>query len=135
MQKVKERIINLVRELNAHNYNYYVLDKPTISDYEFDLRLQELIDFEKQYPAFVLPDSPTQRVGGEITKQFEHAKHSTPMLSLGNTYNKAELQAFDARVKAGLQTNQVEYVCELKYDGVAIALIYEQSKLKQAITR
>ena len=63
MQKVKERIINLVRELNAHNYNYYVLDKPTISDYEFDLRLQELIDFEKQYPAFVLPDSPTQRVG------------------------------------------------------------------------
>lgn len=135
MHDIKERIRLLVKELNTHNYNYYVLDSPTISDYEFDQRLQELMDLEKQYPDFIFPDSPTLRVGGEITKQFPNAKHSSSMLSLGNTYNKSELEAFDSRVKTALNVKEVDYTCELKFDGVAIALIYNDGILSKAITR
>jgi len=135
MHDIKERIRLLVKELNTHNYNYYVLDSPTISDYEFDQRLQELMDLEKQYPDFIFPDSPTLRVGGEITKQFPNAKHSFPMLSLGNTYNKSELEAFDSRIKTALNVKEVDYTCELKFDGVAIALIYNNGVLSKAITR
>ncbi len=135
MTNIQERINQLVREINTHNYNYYVLDNPTISDYDFDKFLQELIELEKAHPEFILPNSPTQRVGGEIIKNFPHAKHSSPMLSLGNTYSKAELEAFDVRVKNGIESEQLDYVCELKFDGVAIALIYTEGKLTQAITR
>jgi len=129
-----DRIKTLVEQLNQHNYNYYVLDNPTISDYDFDKLLEELNHLEKEYPDFIQPDSPTQRVGGEVTKQFATVAHVFPMLSLANTYSIEEIEEFDKRVQnALLQT--VEYVCELKYDGVAISLVYENGKLLRAITR
>ena len=130
----KARIDQLVEEINRHNYQYYMLDNPTISDYDFDQLLQELIDLERQYPEYAMPDSPTQRVGGSVTKQFESAEHVYPMLSLGNTYSEGDLTDFDARVRALLGTSP-EYVCELKYDGVAISLIYENGRLVRAVTR
>ncbi len=133
-QQIKEKIEKLTRELNKHNYNYYVLDDPLISDYEFDLLLKELESLEKQYPEFALPESPTQRVGGQITKKFESVAHKYPMLSLGNTYSKEELEDFDKRIKKLVGTG-FSYVCELKYDGVAIGLTYNNGKLVRALTR
>ena len=130
----KARINQLVEEINRHNYQYYMLDNPTISDYDFDQLLQELIDLERQYPEYAMPDSPTQRVGGTVTKQFESAAHVYPMLSLGNTYSEEDLTDFDTRVR-GLLGTSPEYVCELKYDGVAISLIYENGRLVRAVTR
>ena len=121
-------------EINRHNYYYYMLDDPKISDYDFDQLLQRLIELERQYPEYVRPDSPTQRVGGTVTKQFESVAHLYPMLSLGNTYSEADLLEFDTRVR-GLLNGPVEYVCELKYDGVAISLIYEHGILSRAVTR
>ena len=135
MEHIQQRILALIKEINTHNYNYYVLDNPTITDFEFDQLLQELIALENAHPEYIFPESPTQRVGGEIIKNFPHAKHSSPMLSLGNTYSKAELEAFDIRVKNGIESENVDYVCELKFDGVAISLIYIDGKLNQAITR
>jgi len=129
-----DRIKELTAQLNHHNYNYYVLDNPTISDYEFDKLLEELIDLEKEYPDFIQPDSPTQRVGGEITKQFTAVTHVFPMLSLANTYSIEEIEDFDKRVQNAL-LQKVEYVCELKYDGVAISLVYEKGRLLRAVTR
>lgn len=111
-----------------------MLDDPKISDYDFDQLLQQLIDLEQQHPELVRADSPTQRVGGTITKQFESAQHLYPMLSLGNTYSEGDLNEFDSRVR-GLLDAPAEYVCELKYDGVAISLIYEQGVLVRAVTR
>lgn len=134
MDPIESRINYLKEEINRHNYHYYVLDTPTISDYDFDQLLQELIHLEKQHPHFVTPDSPTQRVGGEIIKQFTTVPHIFPMLSLGNTYSKEELLEFDNRVHS-LVHQSVEYVCELKYDGVAISLIYEKGTLIRAVTR
>jgi len=128
------RIKTLIEIINLHNYNYYVLDNPTISDFEFDQLLNELIQLEKENPDFVQPDSPTQRVGGEITKQFTSVKHIFQMLSLGNTYSIEEIEDFDKRVQNAL-LNKTEYVCELKYDGVAISLVYEKGKLQRAVTR
>jgi DNA ligase (NAD+) len=133
--EARKKIEKLTREINERNYQYYVLDSPQISDYAFDVLLNELIALEKQFPELILPDSPTQRVGGEITKRFEQFKHENPMLSLGNTYNQTELEDFDKRVKNGLSVDEVEYVCELKYDGVAISLIYENGLLQRAVTR
>lgn len=130
----KARIDQLVEEINSHNYQYYMLDNPTISDYDFDQLLQELIDLERRYPEYAMPDSPTQRVGGAVTKQFESAAHVYPMLSLGNTYSEEDLADFDTRVRDLLGTSP-EYVCELKYDGVAISLIYENGRLVRAVTR
>src|SRR5690606_24439038 len=118
-----------------HNYKYYVLAEPSISDYEFDMLLKELEALEKQYPQFASPQSPTQRVGGEVTKKFKTVLHKTPMLSLDNTYNEEDLSDFDRRVKEGLQVDEVEYTTELKIDGVAISLIYENGVLVQAVTR
>ena len=132
---MQEKIEHLSAVINQHNYQYYVLDNPQVSDYEFDMLLNELIALEEQFPNLKLPDSPTQRVGGEITKRFETYKHENPMLSLGNTYNQTELEEFDRRVKNALFTEEVEYVCELKYDGVAISLLYENGLLKRALTR
>lgn len=129
-----DHIKELTEQLNRHNYNYYVLDNPTISDYDFDKMLEELSRLEKEYPDFVQPDSPTQRVGGEITKQFVTVRHVFPMLSLGNTYSMEEIEEFDKRVQNALM-QKAEYVCELKYDGVAISLVYEHGRLLRAVTR
>lgn len=134
MSDVALRIAQLSEEINRHNYYYYMLDDPKISDYDFDQLLQQLIDLEQQHPELVRADSPTQRVGGTITKQFESAQHLYPMLSLGNTYSEGDLNEFDSRVR-GLLDAPAEYVCELKYDGVAISLIYEHGVLVRAVTR
>ena len=130
----KERIAQLTKDLEQHNYNYYVLDNPTISDYEFDMMLKELEALESKYPDFALPDSPTQRVGGEPVKSFRTVTHRYPFLSLSNTYSEAELKDFDARVRKAIG-DTVEYVCELKYDGVAIGLTYTDGMLTQGVTR
>ena len=130
----QERIDQLTQEINRHNYQYYMLDNPTISDYDFDQLLQQLIDLEVAYPELRRPDSPTQRVGGKITKRFESAEHLYPMQSLGNTYSREDLAEFDRRVRELLATPPT-YVCELKYDGVAISLIYENGTLVRAVTR
>ena len=131
---IKNKIQELSNQLEEHNYKYYVLSSPTISDFEFDKLLEELIALETQYPEYLSPNSPSQRVGGQITKDFKTVKHNYPMLSLGNTYNEEDLNAFDERIrKAGL--NEYEYVCELKYDGVSISLTYVDGTLTQAVTR
>ena len=131
---VQDRIVFLRSELHQHNRNYYVLDKPTISDFEFDMLLNELIDLEKQNPQFYDANSPTQRVGGELIKSFDTVAHEYRMLSLGNTYSADELVDFDKRITKLVETD-IEYVCELKYDGVSISLKYENGELKQALTR
>lgn len=133
-ESVKHKIETLSKEIEEHNYKYYVLAKPTISDFEFDKLLEELIHLEKQHPEYLFPNSPSQRVGGQITKEFKTVKHKTPFLSLGNTYSEEELRDFDDRVKKALGT-EAEYVCELKYDGVAIGLTYIDGTLVQAVTR
>lgn len=133
-KEIEKKIEELSRQIEQHNYNYYVLAKPAISDFEFDKLLEELIRLEKEHPEFLKPDSPSQRVGGQITKEFKTVKHKSPMLSLGNTYSEADLTDFDERVKKTLHT-EYEYVCELKYDGVAIGLTYKNGILVQAITR
>jgi len=133
-QEAKTRIGQLTRELQQHNYNYYVLAKPTISDYDFDQLLKELEVIEKQFPQYRLPDSPTLRVGGDITKEFKTVKHRHPMMSLSNSYSEEEIREFINRVTKAVG-NDVEFVCELKYDGVAISLTYENGVLVQAVTR
>ena len=120
---IKNKIEKISKTLEEHNYNYYNLSNPTISDFEFDKLLEELISLEKDNPQYITPDSPSQRVGGTITKEFKNVKHKYPMLSLSNTYNEEELREFDERIKkAGV--NEFEYVSELKYDGVSISLTY-----------
>lgn len=144
MDKVtaQERIAKLSIEIEQHNHNYYVKDNPTISDFEFDKLLEELIALETQFPEFLSPQSPSQRVGGQITKQFKSVKHKYAMLSLSNSYSKEDMLDFDRRVREGLQLQSndlfesaVEYVCELKFDGLSIGLTYENGVLKQAVTR
>ncbi|MBL0063824.1 MAG: NAD-dependent DNA ligase LigA [Bacteroidetes bacterium] len=133
-QQAKHRIEQLTHLIDEHNYKYYVESKPVISDFEFDELLLELIKLEKEYPQFTSPDSPTQRVGGAVTKEFKAVKHKYPMLSLGNTYSEDELRDFDERVRK-VTGDDVEYVCELKFDGVAIGLTYRDGRLVQAVTR
>ncbi len=132
--EAKKRIEKLSSDLNEHNYRYYVLSDPKISDLEFDKMLEELISLEKKFPALIRSDSPSQRVGGFVTKEFNTIKHKYPMLSLSNTYSEEELRDFDERVRKGLD-NDYEYVCELKFDGVAIGLTYVDGILKTAVTR
>ncbi|PAW93536.1 DNA ligase (NAD(+)) LigA [Mucilaginibacter sp. MD40] len=132
--EAKDRIQALTAELKKHNYNYYVLAMPTISDYDFDHKLKELDKLEKEFPDFADPDSPTQRVGGEVTKEFVTVKHRWPMLSLGNTYNEQELVDFDQRIRKAIGDN-FEYVCELKFDGLSMSLTYQDGKLARAVTR
>ncbi|WP_425391682.1 NAD-dependent DNA ligase LigA [Ekhidna sp.] len=134
-EEAKKRIETLTEELNHHNYLYYQKSQPAISDYEFDTQLKELERLEQAYPELKLAHSPTTRVGGDITKEFETVPHKYPMLSLGNTYSKEELTDFDGRVKKGLGTDDYEYICELKFDGVAISLRYENGVLAKGITR
>jgi DNA ligase (NAD+) len=130
----KDTMEALVQELNQHTYNYYVLAMPTIADYEFDQKLASLAKLEQEYPDFADPNSPTRRVGGDITKNFQTVKHKWPMLSLGNTYNEQDLLEFDERIKKSIGDN-FEYVCELKFDGLSISLTYENNKLVRAVTR
>lgn len=128
------RISRLTKELQQHNYAYYTLASPTISDLEFDVLLKELQDLETAYPELLSSDSPSQLVGGEITKEFITVKHTYPMLSLGNTYNEQDLIDFDNRIRKMIG-DDFEYVCELKYDGAAISLTYHDGKFFQAVTR
>jgi DNA ligase (NAD+) len=128
------RIAKLIEEINEHNYRYYSLADPVISDFEFDRLLEELISLEHKHPELIRPDSPTQRVGGSITKNFETVQHRYPMLSLSNSYSEAEIREFDNRIKKTLEADPV-YVCELKYDGLAISLLYENGLLTRAVTR
>lgn len=133
-EEAASRIATLSKELEQHNYNYYVSNAPTISDYEFDQLLKELEKLEKDYPEFAFENSPTKRVGGDITKNFESVQHEYPMLSLSNTYSEEEIVDWENRVHK-LAPGQPTYVCELKYDGVAIGIRYEGGVLKQAVTR
>ncbi len=127
--------INLLRDtLNKHNYNYYVLNQPQVSDFEYDQLMKELVDLEQQNPELCDPDSPTQRVGSDLSNDFLQVIHQYPMLSLGNTYNENEIADFHQRVSKAIGDN-IEYVCELKYDGTSISLTYENGHLVQAVTR
>lgn len=134
-QEAADRIAQLTREINYHNHLYYQEDRIEIPDFEFDKLLEELIRLETEFPDLLDPDSPSQRVGGTITKEFETVTHEYRMLSLGNTYTLEELMAFDERVAKGLGSNDYEYFCEMKFDGVAISLVYENGKLTRAVTR
>ena len=134
MNEIKEKIEHLRRELNEHNYNYYVLNAPVISDREFDRMMEELQQLEKEYPQYSDPNSPTQRVGNDINKAFTQVKHKYPMLSLGNTYTIDEVASFYDRVRSGLNED-FRIVGELKYDGTSISLTYRHGKLLRAVTR
>lgn len=134
----QERIKILTEELNVHNHKYYVEDNPIISDYQFDMMMKELEALEAEYPQYKLPDSPTQRVGGEFTDKFEQYEHPIKMYSLANTYSEQEIIDFENRIHKALSDDligNVEYVCELKYDGLAISLYYEDGVLTHAVTR
>ena len=135
--EAKERIAELSVIIDNHNYNYYILSQPTISDYDFDMLMNELIKLEKEFPELALPTSPTKRVGGDITNEFPTVKHRYPMLSLANSYNRDEIIDFINRTKKQLDDNNepVEFVCELKFDGVSISLTYEHGVLVRAVTR
>lgn len=128
------RIAELTAQLNKYNYHYYVLSTSLVSDFEFDILLKELEQLEKQFPHLVDADSPSKKVGGAITKEFQTVKHKYPMLSLGNTYSEEDLIEFDHRIKKAIGEN-FEYVAELKFDGLAISLTYQKGKLIRAVTR
>jgi DNA ligase (NAD+) len=132
---VFDTIKNLRDELNQHNYNYYVLDNPTISDFEFDQKLKQLQDLEAHHPEFFDENSPTQRVGGSITKNFETVQHEYRMYSLDNSYSIEDLQDWEIRIQKVLGDVPLEYTCELKYDGASISITYEKGRLVRAITR
>ena len=132
---IQNTILQLRDELNQHNYNYYVLDKPTISDLEFDLKLKQLQDLEHKYPEFFDENSPTQRIGGAITKNFKTVQHDYRMYSLDNSYSKEDLIEWEKRIQKVLGEVPLEYVCELKYDGASISITYENGELKRAVTR
>ena len=132
---VKERIDQLRAELHRHNYNYYVLNAPEISDKEFDDLMRELQDLETAHPEYMDENSPTQRVGSDLNKNFTQVEHRYPMLSLGNTYSESEVADFYERVRRGLEGEDFEICCELKYDGTSISLTYEDGRLAQAVTR
>lgn len=129
------KIQALREELNQHNYNYYVLDNPTISDYEFDIKLKELQELEAKHPEYFDENSPTQRVGGTITKNFQTVQHEYRMYSLDNSYSKEDLLDWEARAQKILGNVPLEYTCELKYDGASISISYENGRLKRAVTR
>lgn len=132
---IQSTIQSLREELNQHNYNYYVLDNPTISDYDFDTKLKELQELESKHPEFFDENSPTQRVGGMITKNFETITHKNRMYSLDNSYSKEDVLDWEKRIQKILGDVPLEYTCELKYDGASISITYEHGKLKRAVTR
>ncbi|MCF0207097.1 MAG: NAD-dependent DNA ligase LigA, partial [Bacteroidales bacterium] len=130
----EERIISLTKELNKLNHEYYVLNNPTISDFEFDKLMEELIDLEKRFPQFQQTDSPTLRVGSDISNEFKTVAHDYRMLSLGNTYSEAEITDFYNRIVREIE-QQPEIICELKFDGASISVKYENGKFVRAVTR
>ncbi|MCK0203785.1 NAD-dependent DNA ligase LigA, partial [Ornithobacterium rhinotracheale] len=130
---IEEKIQQLRQEINHYNYQYYVLDQSEISDFDFDMKLKELQDLEEQYPEFFDPNSPTQRVGGSVTKNFPTVQHAYRMYSLGNSYSEDDLLEWTQRVEKDL--GEVTYFCELKYDGASISLTYENGNLTHAVTR
>ncbi len=132
---VKEKILALRKTIEEHDYKYYVLNQPVISDEKYDALMRELTELENAHPEFVTPDSPSQRVGSDLTKIFPTVRHVQPMMSLSNTYSKEELDDFDRRVGELLEGQKYEYVCELKFDGVAISLIYEGGRFVRGVTR
>ena len=132
---ILQKITALREELNQHNYSYYVLDEPTISDFDFDTKLKELQGLEATHPEYFDEDSPTLRVGGAITKNFNTVVHEHRMYSLDNSYSKEELLEWEKRVHKGLGTDNVQYTCELKYDGASISMTYENGRLAKAVTR
>src|ERR1700758_1511154 len=134
--KDAEKKIEALREkIRHHEYQYFVLDNPEISDQEFDKLTKQLKDLEAEYPELIAPDSPTQRVGGKPREGFVKVRHSTPMLSLDNTYSEEELRAWERRVHELSGRSEVDYVCELKLDGMSLALTYEDGKLARGVTR
>ena len=136
MTVIAEKIAALRKTLHEHNHRYYLLDAPVISDQEFDLLLRELQDLEEAHPEFYDPNSPTQRVGGGVTKSFETVAHRFPMYSLSNTYSKEELEQWEERIRKVIgPQEEIEYTCELKFDGVSVSLTYENGALIQALTR
>ncbi len=134
-EDIKNRVMKLREEIRKHDYAYYIEAQPIISDREYDNLFAELKELENKYPSLITPDSPTQRVGGEPLKEFCTITHSIPMLSLSNTYSRAEVEDFHRRVTEMLSNQEIEYVTELKYDGVAISLIYKNGYLDLGITR
>jgi DNA ligase (NAD+) len=132
--EAKERIEKLRLEIEEHNHKYYVLNQPAISDFEYDILLNELDSLEKKYPEFIADNSPTRRVGSDIIDEFIQYEHTYPMLSLGNTYSEEELREFDGRIRK-VTTEPFEYVCELKFDGVSISITYREGLLFRALTR
>ena len=131
----KEEILSLREELHRHNYNYYVLNAPVISDEEFDMKMHRLQDLEQMYPELDDPNSPTRRVGSDLNNEFQTVLHKRPMLSLANTYNRQEVAEFYQRVSEGLHGAPFEICCELKFDGLSISLHYEKGRLVRAVTR
>lgn len=132
---ILQKIQDLREELNLHNHNYYVLDKPTISDFEFDQKLKELQDLEAKYPEYFDANSPSQRVGGTITKNFQTVVHENRMYSLDNSYSKEDLQDWEIKIQKVLGNVPLQYTCELKYDGASISITYQDGKLLKAVTR
>ena len=130
---MKQKIEELRRWLNYHNRKYYIDNAPEVSDYEFDQRMHELQRLEAEHPEYDDPNSPSHRVGSDLTTEFRTVEHRYPMLSLGNTYSIEELHEFFDRVER--EVGKVEYVCELKFDGTAISLTYENGRLTRAVTR
>jgi len=135
MSNIEQKITSLRDELREHNYKYYVLDQPSISDYEFDMKLKELQKLEDQHPEFHDPTSPSLRVGGAVTKNFETVVHEHRMYSLDNSYSKEDLEDWEKRIQRILGDVKVEFTCELKYDGASISLTYEDGQLVRAVTR
>ena len=131
----EKEIINLRNEIHKHTHLYYVEDAPIISDYEFDILLKKLVDFENKFPNFFDPNSPTQRVGGKVSKNFQSIEHDFPMYSLDNSYSKEDLENFHNRVLKKIPNNDLNYLCELKFDGVSINLTYENGIFVRAVTR
>ena len=135
-EKALQEITCLRDKLRKHNYNYYVLSQPVISDYDYDMMMKELEQLENQFPEFEDENSPAKRVGNDISNDFKQVVHDYPMLSLGNTYNIGELNDFDKRIKNIIGTDTPYlYVCELKFDGTAISIKYKNGKYIQAVTR
>ncbi|MEQ9229963.1 MAG: NAD-dependent DNA ligase LigA, partial [Cyclobacteriaceae bacterium] len=135
MGDAKARIDQLTDLLNHYNFQYYQNSQSEVSDFEFDQLLKELEHLETSHPQFKRPDSPSQRVGGTITKDFETVYHTYRMLSLSNTYSEEELTEFDNRVKKNLENEPFEYFCELKFDGVALSMAYQDGVLVRGVTR
>ncbi len=135
MNELEEKINNLRDEIHNHNHEYYILDKPSISDYDFDQKLKELISLELLHPEFFDPNSPTQRIGGGLTKLFETKSHKFPMYSLENTYSKEEIKKWVARLEKSLTSDSLSYACELKYDGASVNLTYKNGKFISGVTR